>query len=482
MPSRHTEFPSSDFAITSVNVGDRLDQREIEDRKQQDEWSFYSRRHWGSSLRFWVRRLLPYIVLLALLGFAGKWLADEREVLGPDRIAKQLSSALKIPVKVQDTRFRTTPAPAIVLSGVELGGQIRLDEVTLEFTAPSLWQAVISGQKRWGDVVISPLTLTFDQASHLLAWLHGLQGVVPDTVTKVRFEQLRFSGSRLLPDQYEAVTRREPTGQFSSVTLRRLGTPGTLQLRVTPDEVGTAVAFDCDAADWQPPFAPRTAWTELVASGHVSADAIELEKFTLGSAFGGIEGHLSVRRQTQGAAAWSADGHVSSVGIDIPTVIQQITKPAQTHAPGQLRDEGNEVTSAPVAGTAAIEATLAGVGGTPEEALSHLVAAGEIKVRGASLNGINLGYAATRPSANSPSSTSSTRFTQLNTSFVASSTGVLFRNIRGTAGALSARGEITVTASLTLDGLLHVDLGGTRVQAPLRIHLRGDVAHPTYGR
>jgi hypothetical protein len=70
----------------------------------------------------------------------------------------------------------------------------------------------------------------------------------------------------------------------------------------------------------------------------------------------------------------------------------------------------------------------------------------------------------------------------MDASFVASSTGVLFKNIHATAGALSTRGEVTVTPELAVDGLLHVDLGGTRVQAPLRIHVRGDVAHLKFGR
>jgi len=72
---------------------------------------------------------------------------------GPSRSAV---AALHVPVLVHDTRLQTTPAPAIVLIGIDLGGQMRLDEVTLEFTAPSLWRAIMSGQSRWGDVVISP--------------------------------------------------------------------------------------------------------------------------------------------------------------------------------------------------------------------------------------------------------------------------------------------------------------------------------------
>jgi hypothetical protein len=473
MPGRRTEFPSSDFAITSVNVGDRLDQRELDDRKHQDE-ALYARRGWTSSVRIWVRRLLPYAVLGALLILGGSWLAEQREALAAGRIAERLSAALHVPVRVLDSRFRTTPAPAMVLTTVDLGGKVQLDEVVLEFTAPNLWQAVMSGHRRWGDIVISPLTVTLDQAGQLLAWLSTLDRVVPESVTKIRIAQLRVSGTGLLPDRYEAVTRRDPSGQFTSVTLRRLDTPGTMQLQLTPDRAGGPVAFQCDAADWQPPFAPRTTWTEMVGTGHLSPGAIELEKFTIGSAFGAIEGHLAVKRQEHGAP-WSADGKISSVAIDVPTIIQQITKPGQP-----VNTDQNVAT--PVAGTASLDGLLAGTGSTPEEALGGLVAAGEIRVRSAALNGINLGYAASRPVSVSPSDTASTRFTQLEASFAAGSSGMLLRNIHGVAGALSTRGEITVTPELALDGLLHVNLGGTRVQAPLRIHVRGTVAHPQFGR
>ena len=475
MAGPRTEFPSTDFAITSVNVPDRLDLREVDDRKQQDEASLYARR--SPLLRIWFRRVLPYLLLLALLGLAANWLSEQRETLASGRLAQSLSAALHVPVHIADSRLRTTPAPALVVTGVDLGGKVRLDEVALEFTAPSLWQALMSGQRRWGDIVVSSASLNFDQAGQLLTWLGSLDQVVPNSVTKVRFAQVTFPGSGLLPERYEAVTRRDPTGSFTSVTLRRLDTPGSMQLQLTPDRAGGPITFQCDGADWRPPFAPHAAWTELVGSGHISPTSIDLERFTLGGPFGAIEGQLSVHRMAP--SAWMAEGRVSSVGLDVPAVILQVSKPApvNTEAPAS--------TPTPMAGTAAIEALLKGTGTTPEEALAHLVAAGQLKVRSAVLNGINLGYAASRPSTNSAGSAASTRFTLLETSFTTGATGpgsVVFRDIHATAGALSTRGEVVVAPDLTLDGLLHVNLGGTRVQAPLRIRVRGDVLHPQFVR
>jgi len=69
------------------------------------------------------------------------------------------------------------------------------------------------------------------QANQLLTWLALVDRVAPDSVTRIRFAQLRFPGSAMLPDRYDAVSRRDPSGQFTLVTLRRQGGPGSMQLR-----------------------------------------------------------------------------------------------------------------------------------------------------------------------------------------------------------------------------------------------------------
>ncbi|MBV8208884.1 MAG: hypothetical protein JO133_02365 [Burkholderiaceae bacterium] len=474
MQSGHTEFPSTDFAITSINVGDRLDHREIDDRKQQEE--LYAHRRWGSSSLRWLVRLAPYLLLLIVIAAAGKWVFDQIHALAPTRIAQQLSTSLQVQVTVDASHLRATPSPAVVLSGVDLAGRIRLDEVALEFTAPNLWQAMIAGQRRWGDIVISPITVNFDQAAALLGWLSSLDRAVPDSVTKVRISEVHIVGSKLLPGSYNAATRRGPDGHFGVVVLHRLGSAGTMQLQVTPDPNGGPLALQLDASDFQPPFAPHAQWTEVIASGHVSAGSLEFDQFTMGSTFGAIDGHLAVRRLTP--TAWSAEGKANSVGLDIPTLLQQLVA-----TPGQTAPEPGQEVFVPLLGTASIDAAFSGTGTSLEDALSHLVAAGEVKVRNAALNGINLGYAASRPSeSTTPSTGSTTRFTRLEALFVSGPSGVLFRSIEGEAGALSTRGELSVGHDLALNGLLHVNLGGTRIQAPLRIHVRGSVASPQFVR
>jgi hypothetical protein len=473
MLGRHTEMPNTDFAITAMDVPDRLDQREADDRKHEDEESHYTRpgfKHYYYS----VRRFAPWLILLGILAWLGVWISNARDNVSPGRIAQRLSSALHVQVRVQDTHLRSTPSPALVLTGVDLGPRLHLDEIDIEFTAPNLWQALASGHRRWGDVAISPTSMTLDQAKLALSWIGGMDQAVPDSVTKVRFRELRITGSRLLPDRYEAFSRRETNGKFMSAVLRTVDPPGSMQVQLTPDAGVNSVAFQCDAAEWRPPFGPRTAWSEFVASGHVAESSFEVEQFSIGATFGGVEGHLSVRRRDHGSPAWLASGAASSVGIDLPTLVQQLT--------GKTASFEGAVQNSPILGTAAIEAAVVGGGDTLDAALGDLAADGTVKVRNAELKGVNLGFEASHPSnsGGSGGGGGTTRFSEFSSQFVAGGHGVTLRQIRGVAGALTARGEVMIGSDLNLAGLLHVDLGGSRIQAPLRMRIAGTVEHPEY--
>jgi hypothetical protein len=59
---------------------------------------------------------------------------------------------------------------------------------------------------------------------------------------------------------------------------------------------------------------------------------------------------------------------------------------------------------------------------------------------------------------------------------------VIFRDIHAHAGALAASGEVDLKPDHSLRGHLHVDLGETRVLAPIRVAVRGTVLKPEFGR
>src|SRR6202008_3678418 len=98
----------------------------------------------------------------------------------------------------------------------------------------------------------------------------------------------------------------------------------------------------------------------------------------------------------------------------------------------------------PIPGTAAFEGTLVGGADTLEGALADMAAEGKVQLRSAFLNGINLGLAASHPSASSAGNGGTTRFSELSAQMVAGAHGVSLRQIRGVAGAMATHGELMV--------------------------------------
>jgi len=165
---------------------------------------------------------------------------------------------------------------------------------------------------------------------------------------------------------------------------------------------------------------------------------------------------------------WAITGTAAGTNLDIEAVLKQAGGAA-----------GGQQAQVPFAGVASFDVLLAGRGPSLTEAIESTVATGPMRVRWALLNGINLGYVATRPGTQSGGVT---RFTELTGWISAGPAGVSFQDLNGRAGALTTRGEVAIATDRRISGSLHVDLGGTRMQAPLNIQLRGNLLAPEFGR
>jgi hypothetical protein len=75
-----------------------------------------------------------------------------------------------------------------------------------------------------------------------------------------------------------------------------------------------------------------------------------------------------------------------------------------------------------------------------------------------------------------------TRFTEFGGTVVASKSGVRFEETGGRAGAMVARSNFTVAPDASLAGVVRVELGGQRVQAPVSLRISGTAAQPRFGR
>jgi hypothetical protein len=197
----------------------------------------------------------------------------------------------------------------------------------------------------------------------------------------------------------------------------------------------------------------------------VRAGLIEIPEFLLVGYFGSIKGSAYAAADV----AWAVTGTAIGSNLDLEAVLKQVAGKPVDGAPAR---------QIPVSGVASFDALLAGRGPSLNEAIASTVASGPLRVRWAIVNGINLGYVASRPGTQSGGIT---RFTDLTGWLSAGPAGISFQDLDGRAGALSTRGEVAIAPDRRVSGSLHVDLGGARIQAPLNVQVHGTMLAPEYG-
>ena len=451
------------FAITTVNVPDRLDLQEERDRAEMEE---YAEEHRRATLRTWMKRLL----IVAVVGVFGAvlygMLKPLRDETSAARVGERLSVAFKRPVTVADTAFQITPSPRLVLRGVDVAGQFAADEVSLLINWKDLMSALRGGQWVWGEATIAPKSMTAAQALAAVKVIPAGARELPSKISTVRFESIRISDSRLFPGQYEGVLRRTESGKFGPMTLRQLDADGgAMQMQFRPAAEPEAVEFTLAAERWSVPVGPRVRWNEVRANGRIAGNVLEVSNFSLAGFFGVTTGTVFAATDVE----WVITGFATASNIDVESVLQTL-RPA-----GQAAQEG---AVSPLQGTATLNLTVVGRGSSLDEALAQSAVAGPFQMRWATLNGINLGLAATQGATAS----GTTRFTEFDGALVASASGVRFDDVGGRAGALAARADFTVAKDQSLTGGVRVELGGQSVQAPINLRIRGTALDPRFGK
>lgn len=466
---------ATDFAITTVNVPDRLDLQEVRARADEDDDAPRRRlvfdTYW---LGVWFKRLLVAGILAGAAYYGYLALLPLRDDVSAAGIAARLTQGLGQPVRVSSADFRFTPTPRLALQDIDVAGAYRLGEVSLHFNWEDALRALRGGNWIWGEAAVAPLKLDGAQGLALLKSLGAAGGAIPPTISTIRFESIEFAEMPLLPGRYEVVARRGSDGRFAPVSLTEIGTEGRMKLTVSTradSDWGETVDFQLDAANWALPAGPGARWTEVVATGRVRPNLIEVDSFSLGGAFGVVQGLMVAARDVE----WAVTGVARAPNLDLESVLLHFKgKPAEERPKGQA--------AVPMHGTAVLSLLVAGRGDTLAQAVGQSVAAGPLQVRWATLNGINLGYAATRGGASGVTGGGITRFSELEASVALAHTGLTVTGIHGRAGAMATRGEIRVAPDLGLSGALRVDLGAQRVQAPINVKVRGTALQPQFGR
>ena len=457
----------ADFAITTINIPDRLDAQEVRARASVDAGTPSVRRFHSDD----VRRVLRWVAGLVLLGVLVWGLAGLigpiRAAISPRGVESQISQALGLPVSVRATELRFLPSPRLVITDVIGHGDLRLPEIVVNFN----WRDAIRGLQTstWvlGEARVAPAELTGEQALRLLQSVRRASRLSA-AVSTIRFESVAFPDLVLLPGRHEVVIRRGAgRGDFEVVAVKRLDAAGQMELEITPPAGADGNAgFRLFASQWRAAAGPGVIWNEATAQGEFGADRLKVESFSVGARFGNLNGTALLAHEPRG---WRLSGNVRSPDVSIEELIRYLTVPAGSET---------QAAPAPFRGTAKMDLSLAGAGATAAEALQRATASGPVSVSGAALAGMNLGLAATQGSATGAGGL--TRLTDLELVATGTADGLAVRNLVGRSGSLRVQGAFTVDRQLQLRGSLRSEVASPRGTAAVDIRLGGTVGAPTY--
>lgn len=468
-----TEVRATDFAITTVNVPDRLDLRDIDDRKQLEE-DTRQRSFDISGFRTWAPRLflVGLATLVAFIFFEA--IVALRTAFSAPQLSQRLTVSLGVPVQVGASDIRFTPNPRLVLGKVALDQKVVLDEVSFDLEASHIGQALQGRGWTLGEARVGPTTLSLEQCQTLFKLLSRLDSAMPRSLATLRFERLTIADEPWLTGSWDVSLVRGATGGFVSVLAMQQSERGSVQVQVSPTSDPDAETFQVEGRNWAMPFGPGFPVEEVIATGQVSPGLIDVGNFQLGGPFGAIRGRLTARFDSR----WNIDGGAESEGLDIAALIRLVA-PRKGDASG---DDSEPGAGPLLQGMASFKGHFQGYGTSLEDAGRRAVFEAPVRVRWAVLNGIDLGYVATEGSVNGGFGGGSTRFASLDAYVVAGESQVNFRQIVAHAGALSAFGSVDLSQDHALSGVLHVDLGKTRVLAPIRVAVRGTLRQAQFGR
>ena len=372
---------------------------------------------------------------------------------------------------IEDTHFEFSTTPGVVIKKLKIKDDIEFDQVALRFTWRHVAQAFQNSRISWAEVVVGPSKMSILQGHDLMQLMARLDRALPADIAAVHFTDLQFPDQPWLKGNWKLDLTRDRNGSFRSATAAQTAGRGSVEVELTP-ESPEVVDFNFKSFQWPLPFAIRTPIESVEAEGKISYAELEVSNYSLSGPFGEIHGKVSGTAD----GGWKLGGILATDGVDVDSFLRVIAPPEKKEDAS-----GAEIPSL-IQGLASAVGQLSGKGADLQEAAENTVLTAKFDVRNAVLNGINLGFIATNPDANPEAGGGTTRFTKMDGALVVGGGKTTLREFHARAGALVASGQVEIADNNRIEGLLHVDLGSTRVLAPIRVRLHGTLNEAKFGR
>ncbi len=363
------------------------------------------------------------------------------------QIEQRLSAQLHQPVRVGHLRVTLLPLPKLELQGVTVGKnqELKASKVELHFDLPALLtETRIITRAEISELAIN--AQSFDQA---LSWLQAASGETRYPVMRMVLQQARVSGDGLGLPVVNGVLDLDGQGKLIKAVLK--SEDGKLGVELQPQQSRWRIALTIK--DSALPLLPDIIFNELSLNGDVDADTASFHQID-GRLYGG---QLSGSARLTWQNGWQVQGNINVKTLDLQDALPQFG------IAGELDGDAAFILRG---------AKLPMLAKSP-----HME--GKFVVKKGLISKIDMVETA-RMSGRQGASGGRTHFDELNGTLEVDNNSQHLRQIRISAGIMSANGDVDIAPDKQVSGRMNVDLKVRAERGSVPLAVSGTLAEPVW--
>ncbi|CAH1070089.1 AsmA_2 domain-containing protein [Candidatus Nitrotoga sp. 1052] len=363
------------------------------------------------------------------------------------QIEQKLSAQLQQPVHVGHLRATLLPQPKLELEDVSIGGsqELKASSVVLNFD----FSALLSEIKAIHSLEISDLILSAENFDKALLWLQTAGGDTHYPVARMVLQRARVSDDELSLPPVNGVVNFDGQRHFAKAVLKSVD--GKLSIELQPQQSRWQIALAIKQG--YVPLLPDILFNELTVKGELGVGEIKFHEID-GRLYGGM---LTGSAHLTWLKGWQMQGLVNVKAMELHDVLPQFG------IAGEMDGDANFILRGE---------KLPLLAKTP-----HLD--GKFLVKKGLINTIDMVETSRMPTRKVASS-GRTHFDELSGVLQIDNNRKHLRQIKISAGVMSANGYVDVAANKQLSGRLNVDLKIRADLGSVPLVLSGTLTEPAW--
>ena len=362
-------------------------------------------------------------------------------------IEKLASEHLKEPVSIGSMHVSILGGFAINLQDIKIGTtqDVKIDKVTLSPEFGSVFGDVNIIRK----VEVESATVAEEVLPRLPKWLEAAVADKNLQISRIVVKSIKLESRTVKLPPFEADLQLSPEGAIQKAVLS--STDGKLNVELVPHDNQIDIALSA-AKGWVPPLGPQIEFTDLTVKAVATHNQIRVEKFESLLYGGAAKGSAVI----VWGGPWSMDGEVATERISLRELMELFTRDAKST--GQLESKLRYSMSSQ---------GLATLFDSPK-------VDGSFDIKKGDVDGVDL-VRALQSGGRGVTQGGATRFEEINGTLTLAHGRYQYRNMKLSAGLLSANGAFDVSANKDVSGRISVELRSQAAQIRGNFVVDGDL-------